>query len=148
MAPMLAASSAATLLSRIDRLRPETRPRWGRMTAGQMVCHLGDQLRVALGELETRPIAGPLRYTPIKHLAIYVLPWPKGRIKAAPEMQSTPARAWERDVETLRTLLRRFATREAGGAWPAHPSFGTMSRRLWGHLVRRHFDHHLTQFTV
>lgn len=148
MAPTLTARAAATLVSRIDRLRPETRPRWGRMTAGQMVCHLGDQLRVALGDIPSRPIAGPLRYAAIKHLAIYVLPWPKGRIRSSPEMQSTPARAWEGDIETLRALLRRFATREVSGAWPAHPTFGTMSGRLWGHLVRRHFDHHLTQFAV
>jgi hypothetical protein len=32
------------LFDRVTRLRSDTPPRWGRMTAQQMVCHLTDAL--------------------------------------------------------------------------------------------------------
>jgi hypothetical protein len=46
---------------RIRSLHPDAPRRWGRMTSAQMVCHLIDQLRIALGELPTRPVSGVFR---------------------------------------------------------------------------------------
>ena len=42
-----------------DRLDAEQGAHWGEMRAHEMVCHVGDQLRVALGDIESRarPIA-------------------------------------------------------------------------------------------
>ncbi len=118
------------------------------MTAPRMVGHLGDQLRLALGEIEVPATRSPLRFTPIKQLLIYFLPWPKGKIKAPPVALATDPGPWEKDVATLRALLERFAGFEPAGSWAPHPFFGTMSRRLWAGLTRRHFDYHLRQFGV
>ncbi len=41
----------ARFQERIRSLGPDTQRRWGLMTSSQMVCHLIDQLRIALGEL-------------------------------------------------------------------------------------------------
>ena len=42
--------------SALFRSSPDAPRRWGRKTCRpQMVCHLIDQLRIALGELPTRP---------------------------------------------------------------------------------------------
>lgn len=133
---------------RIRALHPDAQRRWGRMTAPQMVCHLSDQLRVALGQLPTQPIAGPLRYTPMKQLVIDVLPWPKGRIQGPPEAFTSAPDHWERDVATLLMLLETFGADGKRRTWAAHPNFGHMSGPLWGRLTCRHFDHHLTQFGV
>ena len=40
----------AELLRRLATVRPESAARWGRMSSHQMLCHLGDACRVALGE--------------------------------------------------------------------------------------------------
>ncbi len=77
---------------RIDRLEPNSVRQWGKMHAGQMVCHVGDQLRVGLGELETEGVPGFLRFKPLRQLFVYWLPWPKGRIEAPPEMLTTTPR--------------------------------------------------------
>jgi hypothetical protein len=133
---------------RIRSLRPDAQRRWGKMTASQMVCHLADQLRIALGQLPTQPIGEVLRYSPMKQLVIDVLPWPKGRIQGPPEaFTSTPDR-WEDDVAALLGLLDTFGGRGEQGTWAPHPNFGRMSGALWGRLTCRHFDHHLTQFGV
>ena len=39
------------LLERLSRLTADARPRWGRMTAPQMLTHVNDQFRMALGDL-------------------------------------------------------------------------------------------------
>ena len=41
------ASDVAELHGRLQKLRPEMAPRWGRMSSHQMVCHLGDCFRMA-----------------------------------------------------------------------------------------------------
>jgi len=134
------------LLERLSRLTGDARPRWGRMNAPQMLTHVNDQFRMALGDLPTAPKRMPIRYPPLNHLFAYVLPWPKG-VPTAPELlaridQST----WPIEVATFATLLQRFATRPEGVAWPLHPAFGRLSRRAWGLLGYRHTDHHLRQF--
>ena len=50
---------------RIDKLTPQSERRWGTMSSQKMVCHLGDQLRLALGELDARAMPGPMRYAPM-----------------------------------------------------------------------------------
>ncbi len=68
-----------TLARRLDALAPETAPRWGRMDCPQMLAHLTDGVRMALGEL---PVSGrgpgALRLRPVRHALIYWLPLPKG----------------------------------------------------------------------
>src|SRR5262245_51678877 len=133
---------------RIQRLTPDAARRWGRLTVDRMVCHLSDQLRIALGELSAQPQPGLLRYPPFKQLAIDVIPWPKGRIQGPPEAFTTKPEQWARDVERLRTLLEAFGARGAQRVWPRHPQFGAMTGPLWSRLTCRHFDHHLRQFDV
>jgi hypothetical protein len=148
MTSMFDAEIRTVFEGRIRALRPDAQRRWGRMTAPQMVCHLSDQLRIALGLLPTQPIAGPLRYTPMKQLVIDILPWPKGRIQGPPEAFTNPPDQWDRDVAALLELLDTFGRRRGQRAWAAHPTFGRMSGALWGRLTCRHFDHHLRQFGV
>ena len=137
-----------SLLTRIDRLRPDAQPRWGRQTVAEMICHLADQLRMALGDIPTRPIPTPLLFTPFKQFGIYIMPWPKGRVRSPREARTTRPAGWKEDCAALRSLLERFAVQDFTRRWPPHPYFGRMSGRHWLWVTRRHFDHHLRQFGV
>jgi hypothetical protein len=141
------AADRASLQARLARLRPEDAPRWGRMSAPQMVAHLADSLHMALGDLPVVPKRTPIRFTPLKQLIIYVLPFPKG-VPTAPELISREPAAWGADMAAIHTLLDRFAARDPRAPWPRHPAFGRLSGATWGRLVYRHMDHHLTQFGV
>ena len=134
-------------LRRIRKLTPQSQRRWGTMSSDKMVCHLSDQLRLALGELAARPIAGPMRFAPFRWFAIDVMPWPHG-VTGPRESFTTQPLNWDRDVSTLRSLLEQFAARADQREWPEHPMFGRMSGPLWGRLTCKHFDHHLRQFGV
>jgi DinB family protein len=138
--------SRTEVLCRIGRLTPRSARLWGRMSAGQMVAHCADQLRLALGDLASGPASGPLRFPLLKKLAIYWVPWPKGRVKAPRELFTTRPDTWDGDLAALRTLIERFAGSNPEETWPPHPMFGPMSGRDWGALAYRHLDHHLRQF--
>ncbi|MDB4892873.1 MAG: hypothetical protein JWL61_4728 [Gemmatimonadetes bacterium] len=142
-----AAADRRSIVERIGRLQPDSRAQWGKFTAPRMVVHLTDALRMATGELACKPKQTPLRFAPLKQLAIYVLPFPKG-LPTAPELLERVPSAWKGEVNALEGMLDRVGKRTATDAWPLHPVFGTLSPRAWGVLVYRHCDHHLRQFGV
>jgi hypothetical protein len=130
---------------RLTRLLPDRRAAWGRMSAPQMVCHLSESLRMALGELKVAPKKVPIRYPPLKQFIVYVAPFPKN-VPTAPELLERSPREWNADVAELQSLIERFAARRGAAQWAEHPAFGRLSERAWGVLVYRHMDHHLRQF--
>jgi len=132
---------------RIGNLSPKSERQWGTMSPQKMICHLGDQVRLALGELDARPMPGPMRFAPMRWLAINVIPWPHG-FKGPPETFTTNAREWERDIVALDALLEELAARSDQRVWPEHPVFGRMTGPLWARVTCKHFDHHLRQFGV
>lgn len=131
--------------SRLARLVPDGRARWGRMSAPQMICHLAESMRMALGDLPVARKNLPIRYPPLKQFIIYLAPFPKGA-PTAPELLARMPRDWNADVAEFRTLVGRFSARGEQAAWPEHPAFGRLSGRAWGVLAYRHIDHHLKQF--
>lgn len=146
MATILDPEHRDTLLARFRRLTPDRRPLWGTMNAPKMVCHLSDQLRVALGDLETTDQGSFLTRTLVKWLVLHTpLPTPKGKIRTAPEMLTAEPSSWAEDTRAFETLVARFV--DAKEVAP-HPAFGALSHRQWGALAARHVDHHLRQFGV
>jgi Protein of unknown function (DUF1569) len=136
------------LLQRLSRLAPEARPRWGLMNACQMLTHVNDQFRMALGDLPTAPKPMAMRYPPLNRLVAYVLPWPKGSPTAPELLARIDQSTWAVEVATFETLLNRFAAIPRGVVWPVHPAFGRLTRTGWAKLGYRHTDHHFQQFGV
>ncbi len=135
----------ASILARVRTLTPETTPSWGKMDARKMLSHLTDAGKMALGEITTTPKNLPIRYWPLRELFILVLPWPKGA-PTAPELIKRSATDWEAELREFHAVTDRLVAKEKSGSFPEHPAFGRMSTKLWGQLIARHIDHHLTQF--
>lgn len=132
------------LENRLDKLSPDTPARWGKFDAPQMVCHLIESTRMALGELEVKPKKTPFKRFPFKQLVVYLLPFPKGA-PTAPELLRRTPQEWNGEIRQLKDLMRKFAA-GSHSRFPEHPAFGKLSRRAWGVLAYRHIDHHLKQF--
>ena len=141
------ASSRNEILARLEKLTPDRRPLWGRMTAAQMVAHAADPLCAALGEVEAAPKPGPFRNPLLRYLIIYWMPWPKGA-PTAPEFVHEEAADLPEKLAALRSTMERFAARGERGPWKPHVVFGELSGKDWGCLTYRHLDHHLRQFGV
>jgi hypothetical protein len=138
---------ARAIRQRVATLRSDAQARWGKFNAPQMVCHLTDAARMAMGELHVPSRRLPIRYFPLKQLILYVLPFPKGA-PTAPELIGRVATTWGSEVGELEQAIERLLTQRQRQEWPDHPAFGPLSRDAWGVLVYRHTDHHLRQFGV
>ena len=135
---------------RLNTVRPDSVRRWGRMSAPQMICHVADACRMALGERTVSPAASRFERTALKWVALYLpLPWPPG-VLTRPEIDQqfagTAPGNFNADVQQVIVLLERIAARDPEAPWPAHPIFGRMSRRAWLRWAYLHTDHHLRQF--
>ncbi|MDQ3283552.1 MAG: DUF1569 domain-containing protein [Acidobacteriota bacterium] len=135
------------VVARIASVDGAMRPRWGKMNAQQMLAHLVESMRMATGEVRPKSKKLPIRYTPLRQLIVYLLPFPKGA-PTVPELMPSDPRSVDENRAELQRLVREVSSRADHKDWPEHPAFGNLSRRGWGVLVYRHADHHLRQFGV
>jgi hypothetical protein len=145
-------SDKAEIVRRLRVVRPDRRARWGRMSAHQMICHLGDSLRMAAGEKPVSNASGLLHRTLLKWIVLYApLRWPAGvptRPEIDQEIGGTSPFDFAADVAELEALLDRITTQTGNVGWQIHPVFGRMSQAAWLRWAYLHMDHHLRQFGV
>ncbi len=111
-----------------------------------MLQHLRLSARMAVGELEVVSKSKRVfQVFPVKHLILYVVPFPKGA-PTAPELRPAEAESLEEERAAVLALLDRIGTGSREGTGPAHPLLGPLSWREWGAATYKHCDHHLKQF--
>lgn len=137
---------------RLALLQPSAPALWGKMNAGQMVCHLIDAYHCATGDRTASDASGVLQRSLIKWVALRVpLPWPKG-LPTRPEfdqlVSGTPPAEFEADRRKLVEVIGRFCATPRDFAFHPHPIFGQLSELDWMRWGWLHADHHLRQFGV
>jgi hypothetical protein len=132
--------------SRVRSLSVSSTGRWGSMDVTEMLQHLRRSALMCLGELSV-PSANKRAFHmfPLKHVILYVLPFPKGA-PTAPALKPVDAASFEEERAALLELLERIGTGAREGMGPDHPLFGPLSWREWGVVTYKHSDHHLRQF--
>jgi hypothetical protein len=73
MKNLLDKSIASEIIARINQVKDDTTPLWGKMNAGQMMAHCQLPLKVALGEISTRK----------NLIGILFRPWVRNHTKGA-----------------------------------------------------------------
>jgi Protein of unknown function (DUF1569) len=148
MKTLLNPRARGEVLHRLSHVRQDSQRRWGSMSAHQMICHLSDSLRAALGEKYTSPSTSFFKRTILKPLALWApIPWPHG-FQTRPEIDQlqggTPPVDFASDTEELHVLLERFCSLD--GEFAPHAMFGQMSKTERMRYAYLHIDHHLRQF--
>ena len=111
-----------------------------------MLHHLRLSALMTVGELPVPSANKRVFQTfPLKHLILYVLPFPKGAPTAS-ELKPVVAGKFEEERVALLDLLERIGNGPSEGAGPSHPLFGPLTWREWGVATYKHADHHLKQF--
>ncbi len=140
------------IYNRLEKISENSQRLWGKMTVNQMVCHLRDQIRLALGEINIPPqnvFLKPL----IKYLILLGPPTPKGKVKTFPEIDqslgngSKPTNL-ENDINLLKEKIDEFIDKDESFGFSEHAAFGKLNKKQWGRLIYLHLDHHLKQFGV
>jgi hypothetical protein len=138
------------ILERLQHVRVDSTRRWGRMSAHQMICHLADASRMAIGLKAVRPTGRLIHRTIVKPIALYVpVTWRTG-ILTNPEIDQECDGAkpvdFPADVKELESLVEVIASQPERLDRRVHPVFGRMSRAAWLRWAYLHMDHHLRQF--
>jgi hypothetical protein len=147
MKNLLNPNDRQAILARLQTLTPQSRGKWGKLTVQQLVPHLTDPFRAAMGEKAAVPQKSPLYNTLLGRAMWSFVPWPKGAPTDPgflPGTGGTSATDFDPDVQTLLLTIQRFITFD--GPMAGHSVFGAMDKAAWGRLMWRHLDHHLRQF--
>lgn len=133
------------LFEQLYKVKPESQPQWGSLTAPRMLCHLSDGLAMALGDISLESL-GRKKYQrfPLKHLILYVIQFPKN-VQTMPELLSTEPSSFEADRARVVVQIERLAAK-ANGVGPEHPLLGVLTNTEWKVLQYKHIEHHLRQF--
>lgn len=140
----------AALVERVNALKPDATPRWGRMSVEQMLSHLVQGCELPFVASVPLNSTWALRNV-VKPLVLYVLPMPKEvKISAAMDQQKEGRRplGFEADRSLVIELLNRLGTLPATEKCLDHPMFGKMTAKEWAVIAHKHTDHHLRQFGV
>lgn len=138
--------------NRIGLLQPGSERLWGIMNVNQMLCHVSDPVRCALGERAYTDISNIITRTIGKWIFLYFFPFPKnaptGREFNQVKGGGTPVKDFASDRQELFRLLKRMHDSGASAKLISHPLFGNLSQWEWGRMTYLHLDHHLKQFGV
>ena len=143
------AADADSAVTRIERLRPDSKALWGKMDCAQMLTHCQVPLRVATGEKKLkRMLIGVL----LGRIAKKKLMKPgdyKRNLPTHPDFVIRDKRDFAREKAELVRLIRGFQKGgPAGLTTEPHAFFGPMTQDEWEILMWKHLDHHLRQFGV
>ena len=115
---------------RLKSLRPDSRARWGKMSADQMIRHLADAFRMATGDMVVAPNSNLFKRTLLKWVALYaLLPWPPG-VPTSPETDQhhggTRPGEFAEDVRETEMYLALISAGKANLDDRPHPLFGVL----------------------
>ena len=138
-----------TLIPYFDKLKPDTVPLWGSMSAQRMVEHLTDTLRIATGE-NPQPMEIPEEK--IERMVAFLdseKPMAKNVVVPhapadAPLRHAEIELAIDEYIETWLDLEALYSINP--DLKNPHPYYGPLSFEQWKRLNSKHITHHFLQF--
>lgn len=140
-----------SVLTHLNRLTPEAKPEWGKMSAQRMVEHLTDTLRMATGE-NPQVLLIPEEKVD-RMVAFLYTDKPMAKNMEVPFAKAdTPLRHEELElaidefVEVYLEFQELFA--ENPDLKTVHAFYGPLNYEQWDLLHKKHLTHHFTQFGI
>jgi len=137
------------VVSRIDKLQPNSERQWGKMDAAQMMAHCSITLDIASGRTNLpRIFIGRIIAPFVKSSYTNDKPFAKNG-PTGKELVVADRRDFAREREQLKVKVRQFHEGgEARCTRHPHPFFGALTPPAWSRGMYKHLDHHLRQFGV
>lgn len=138
------------LLARIEKLTPETKPQWGKMSVEQMLAHCNVAYEFIYDNKHPKPnaIKRFILKLFVKNIVVSEKPYKKNS-QTAPEFLIKDVREFDTERKRLTDYIQK--TYELGAnhfdGKESH-SFGKLTKQEWNNMLIKHLEHHLTQFGV
>ena len=138
------------LLSRIDKLTPDSKAVWGKMNVNQNLRHLAMAFDIPTGKLDPTPVNPPPLPKWLFKLFLLNAKPPKEKAETFAEINIVANNINPTDFETERNNLKKAIDNfcNAQTLIPENKLAGKFKRDDWGKLNYNHTDHHLRQFGV
>ncbi|MFD2916798.1 DUF1569 domain-containing protein [Psychroserpens luteus] len=139
-----------TVINRINNLRVETKPKWGKMSIDQMLAHCNVAYEMVYEDIHPKPkgLKKMLVKLLIKPFVTNEKPYKKNG-QTAPQFLVKDSKNFELEKERLINYLEK--TQSLGESHfdnkESH-SFGKLTTNEWNNLFYKHINHHLNQFGV
>lgn len=138
------------VIERINKLTPDTQPKWGKMSVGQMLAHCNVTYEMAYEKKHAAPkgLIKLMLKLIVKKVVTSEVPY-KHNTRTGPAFLMTE----DKDFNTEKNRLINYIskTQQLGSSAFQNKeslSFGPLSATEWNNMFYKHLDHHLTQFGV
>jgi len=138
------------IIQRINDLKPETQPNWGKMNISEMLAHCNVAYEMVYDNKHPKPnfLMKAIMKSFVKKIVTSEIPY-KRNSQTAPAFIIKGSRDFKTEKKRLIEYINR--TQELGersfDKKDSH-SFGKLDVTEWNNLFYKHLDHHLTQFGV
>lgn len=138
------------MIQRLDTLKPDTQPQWGKMNAAQMLAHVNVGYGLTHGEIEVKynPVMKLMFKLFLKKIVVGDKPYKKNS-QTAPVFKIEDEKEFNAEKQKLIGYLNK--THQLGASHfegKESPSFGKMTAAEWSNQFGKHLDHHFTQFGI
>lgn len=138
------------IISRIDQLNPESKPKWGTMDVAQMLAHCNVTYEMIFTEKHKKPnfIMKWVLKKFVKEKVVNETPYIHNS-PTGPQFLIKSNKNFNQEKQRLIDHLKK--THELGGNFfnlLASHSFGPLTTEEWNNMLYKHLDHHLNQFGV
>ncbi|NJX14133.1 DUF1569 domain-containing protein [Tamlana crocina] len=138
------------VINRINKLKPDTQPLWGKMSVDQMLAHCNVTYEMAYEDKHPKP-NGFTKFMLklfVKNTVVGDKPYKKNS-RTAPQFLVTDTKNYVQEKARLTDYLVK--TQKLGADYfdgkESH-SFGKLTKTEWNNMFYKHLDHHLSQFGV
>lgn len=139
-----------SIISRINKLTPQTQPKWGKMSVEKMLAHCNVTYEYIYENKYSKPgfMRGLLLKLVVKGIVTNEKPYKRGT-PTGPDFIIADERMFDTEKTRLINYIRK--TQELGESHfegKVSHSFGALNKAEWNNMFYKHLDHHLSQFGV
>jgi hypothetical protein len=134
------------IITRINKLTPQSQRQWGKMDVAQMLAHCSMPLGVATGKHKLKAnfflsLLGPF----FKKQLFNEKPFQRN-LPTDKSFKMVDLKDFEKEKQGLIEMINNFSAASMSG--DPHPFFGKLTNDEWSKGTWKHLDHHLQQFGV
>ncbi|MEM7085605.1 MAG: DUF1569 domain-containing protein [Bacteroidota bacterium] len=133
--------------NRLNNLSENSERQWGKMTPGQLACHLQMPLNIILEKADYGVKPNWLVNLLFKKTMYSDKLWRKN-LPTAKGFKITDDKDFATEKAKLEALLDEFDAQRDRTHWQPHPAFGPLTKDQWGKMQYKHLDHHFRQYGV